>query len=90
MKKLFFILILLIVVCILLYKYLGGFPIGFHNGRLVIYHRFYSVMCPECGSGWDIKYYKVNSEEECQRIKGRPLIDLEFGGFYGCAPINFW
>lgn len=89
MKKKLFIttaaFVLIVIAGFAVYKFLGGFPVGLHNGRLVIYQYFCSDVCPQYG-GWHKEYFGVKSPEDCERIGGFPLIDAAWGGFVGCAP----
>ena len=65
--------------------FLDGFPIGIHNGRLVIYKYFCSDVCPQYGS-WHKEYYGIRTREECEKIGGVPFIDPAWRGFVGCMP----
>lgn len=67
------------------YKNLGGYPVGFSNKRLVVRIYYCSDVCPEYG-GWYNVYYGIDTLESCEQLGGKPLIDLAWGDFIGCAP----
>lgn len=77
--------IFLVIVVYFLYNRYQGFPVGFNNGRILIYQSFCSDVCPDA-IRWDIKYYGITTKEECEALAGKPLYDYAWGGFIGCAP----
>ena len=79
------VIILLVIGGLMFYRYLGGYPVGFNNGRLVIRQYFCSDVCPQYGD-WHEEYFGVNNREDCEKISGRSIIDPAWGGFVGCAP----
>ena len=79
------VIILLVIGGFITFRYLGGYPVGLQNGRLVIRQYFCSDVCPQYG-GWHEEYFGVNKKEDCEQIGGRSIIDPAWGGFVGCAP----
>lgn len=90
MRKSLIIVFLVAIVAILLfiaYSYLGGYPVGFKNGRFLIRSYFCSDVCPTYGH-WNTIYSGIKNQVDCNKIGGRPIIDPAWGGFEGCAPIT--
>ena len=89
MKKKILIFITVVILLVfggfMTFRYLGGYPVEFQNGRLVIRQYFCSDVCPQYG-GWHNEYFGVNKKEECEQVGGRSIIDPAWGGFVGCAP----
>ena len=54
--------VLLIIGGFLVYGYLGGYPVGFQNGRFIIRQYFCSDVCPQYG-GWHDEYFGVNKKK---------------------------
>jgi len=77
--------ILIVGPLLLSYLYLGGFPVGFLNGRLVIYAYFCSDVCPQQGF-WHKRYYGIRDAASCEAVGGRAYIDPAWGGLVGCFP----
>ena len=87
MKKVIFLIVAIILTGSVFFAYvsLGGFPIGFRNGRLVIYQYFCSDVCPQSGS-WHKEYYGIDTQEECEKIGGYSYLDPAWSSFVGCLP----
>ena len=77
-------------------RILGGYPVGFSKGRLIIYKYTCADLCPQQGY-WYKSYYGNISYEECVFIGGKPaLVGLivpdstgkpgpgSIGGYDGC------
>ncbi len=89
MKKPLIIVILVTIIVALLFagfSYLGGYPVGFKNGRFLVKSYFCSDVCPTYGH-WNTVYSGIKNEADCDKIGGRSILDPAWGGFEGCAPI---
>ena len=89
-KKIFISLIVIILLIIggfAVILYLEGFPVGFHNGRLVIMKYFgCSDYCSQNNGSWHKIYFGINNEQDCKMINGDSLINFAWGkGFLGCV-----
>lgn len=88
-KKLIAVVLVVIIIVILfaVFSYLGGYPVGFKNGRFLIKNYFCSDVCPAYGH-WNTVYSRIKTQADCDKIGGRSIIDPAWGGFEGCAPIT--
>ena len=90
MKKILVSIVIIIAVIVggfFLIKYLGGWPVGFDNGHLLVKQYHCSDVCPGYG-GWFVVYSRIDNKEECDRIGGKTIIDPAWKGFWGCSPID--
>ena len=92
MEKIFFGIIILIIIIIiygLSYLYLGGFLVGYNGGHFIIYKYTCADLCPQYGS-WSKKYFGDIDENACIKSGGTPEYITMAGvvehGYNGCNP----
>ena len=84
-------LILVIIIAAILiaafgiFKYLGGYPVGFEDGRVLVKKYYCSDVCPAYGH-WNTVYFGIENKEKCDTIGGKSIVDPAWRGFEGCAP----
>lgn len=90
MKKVLIITVIIIAILLAAFgilKYLGGYPVGFEGGRILVKKYYCSDVCPAYGH-WNTVYSRIKSKQECDKIGGRSIVDPAWGGFEGCAPLE--
>lgn len=73
MKKFIIGIVIVLILYFVFYLILGGFPVGYKNGYLVVYNYTCADVCPDQGY-WFKKYYGNISYDECIAMGEKPAL----------------